>query len=248
MKNLYDILQVSENASDEIIEKAYRTLAKKYHPDLQPDEKKQTAEAMMKTINEAYEILSDPKKKEEYDRQREEIRQAEEDRKNAEMRRKYEQQQKQQYQQQYQQQQQTYYEPREQYVEKQEIHEEPKEDENLAEYMGSMFKQTFSNQKRQKKRIQNAYREGYQDAYANFWRSQGYRVRKPWTWKRVKELLKSIGIFSLVLLAIWIFPPTRNFIIETYESNEMLKGIVDFITGFFKNFFASLWDALFVKD
>jgi len=245
MKNLYDILQVSENASDEIIEKAYRTLAKKYHPDLQPNEKKQTAEAMMKTINEAYEILSNPKKKEEYDRQRAELRQAEEERKNAEMRRQYEQQQRQQ-----QYQRQTYYEPRqqEQYAEKQKLQEEPIEDENLAEYMGSMFKQTLSNQKRQKKRIQNAYREGYQDAYANYWRSHGYRVRKPWTLKRVKELLKSIGIFSLVLLAIWIFPPTRNFLIETYESNEMIKGIIDFIINFFKNFFASLWEAFFAKE
>lgn len=40
MKNLYDILQVSENASSEIIEKAYKTLVKQCHPDLQPAEKK----------------------------------------------------------------------------------------------------------------------------------------------------------------------------------------------------------------
>ena len=78
MKNLYDILQVSENASDEIIEKAYKTLVKKYHPDLQPKEKKQVAEAMMKSLNEAYEILSDPTKREKYDRERAEIRRQQE--------------------------------------------------------------------------------------------------------------------------------------------------------------------------
>ena len=43
-KTLYEILEVSENASSEIIEKAYKVLAKKYHPDLQPPEEKSNAE------------------------------------------------------------------------------------------------------------------------------------------------------------------------------------------------------------
>ena len=50
MKTLYEILEVSENASKEVIEKAYRVLAKKYHPDLQPEEKKQKAEEAIKKI------------------------------------------------------------------------------------------------------------------------------------------------------------------------------------------------------
>ena len=52
-KNYYDILQVNQNASPEIIEKAYKTLAKKYHPDLQPEENKKQAEEILKDINEA---------------------------------------------------------------------------------------------------------------------------------------------------------------------------------------------------
>jgi len=66
-KNYYDILQVNRNASPEIIEKAYKTLAKKYHPDLQTEENKRQAEEILKEINEAYEILSVPEKKEKYD-------------------------------------------------------------------------------------------------------------------------------------------------------------------------------------
>lgn len=66
-KNYYDILQVNRNASPEIIEKAYKTLAKKYHPDLQAEENKKQAEEILKEINEAYEILSVPEKKEKYD-------------------------------------------------------------------------------------------------------------------------------------------------------------------------------------
>lgn len=66
-KNYYDILQINVNASPEIIEKAYKTLAKKYHPDLQPKEKKEDAEQILKEINEAYEILSAPEKRHQYD-------------------------------------------------------------------------------------------------------------------------------------------------------------------------------------
>lgn len=66
-KNYYDILQINKNASPEIIEKAYKTLAKKYHPDLQPEENKKQAEEILKDINEAYEVLSNPISKANYD-------------------------------------------------------------------------------------------------------------------------------------------------------------------------------------
>lgn len=66
-QNYYDILEVSKNASPEIIEKAYKTLVKKYHPDLQQDENKNKYEEKIKKINEAYDILSDPEKRKKYD-------------------------------------------------------------------------------------------------------------------------------------------------------------------------------------
>ena len=64
MKNYYEILEVDKNASEEVIEKAYKTLAKKYHPDLQNNSKCQDK---MRQINEAYEILSNDFKRREYD-------------------------------------------------------------------------------------------------------------------------------------------------------------------------------------
>lgn len=75
MKNYYQILEVDRKASEEIIEKAYRTLAKKYHPDLQNTEMQKEYEEKMKAINEAYEILSNDFKRKQYDEdlQREEI-------------------------------------------------------------------------------------------------------------------------------------------------------------------------------
>lgn len=69
MKNYYEILEVNENASPEVIEKAYRTLVKKYHPDLQNNEKRLEYEKKMKEINEAYSVLSNDYKKTTYDEQ-----------------------------------------------------------------------------------------------------------------------------------------------------------------------------------
>lgn len=64
--NPYKVLSVSNTASKEEIRKAYRALARKYHPDVNPGDK--IAEEKFKEINDAYTILSDEKKKEEYDR------------------------------------------------------------------------------------------------------------------------------------------------------------------------------------
>jgi curved DNA-binding protein len=65
-KDYYAILGVSKNSSEADIKKAFRRLARKYHPDLNPGDKQ--AEAKFKEINEAYEILSDADKRSKYDR------------------------------------------------------------------------------------------------------------------------------------------------------------------------------------
>lgn len=64
-RDYYEILEVGKGASDTDIKKAYRKLAKKYHPDVNQGDS--TAEAKFKEVNEAYEILSDPQKKARYD-------------------------------------------------------------------------------------------------------------------------------------------------------------------------------------
>ena len=63
-KSLYETLEVSESASSDEIKKAYRKLARKYHPDVN---KEKDAEEKFKEINAAYEVLSDPQKKQQYD-------------------------------------------------------------------------------------------------------------------------------------------------------------------------------------
>ena len=64
-KDYYDILGVSKNSPADEIKKAYRKLAIKYHPDKNPDDK--ASEDKFKEAAEAYEVLSNPEKKQRYD-------------------------------------------------------------------------------------------------------------------------------------------------------------------------------------
>ncbi len=64
-RDYYEVLGVDKNADEAAIKKAYRALAKKYHPDMNPNDA--NAEAKFKEASEAYAVLSDPDKKKQYD-------------------------------------------------------------------------------------------------------------------------------------------------------------------------------------
>ncbi len=66
MKNYYEILEINEYASQELIEHSYKVLAKKYHPDLNSNGNIKLAEQKFKEISEAYYVLSDPNLRSQY--------------------------------------------------------------------------------------------------------------------------------------------------------------------------------------
>lgn len=227
MSNLYEILEVSEKASKEVIDKAYHVLVKKYHPDLQQGEEKQKAEEKMKQINEAYEILSNEEKRKEYDNDLESKRQEEkiiEDRRRQEEINRY------------------------RHVQgqdpiKQEIYNE-NSDQNI--YKNEVVNE--NNNYQNAKKIQKEINRAYANAYNNYLRSLGYKVKEPWTFKRFLELLKVLTILAIIVLIIWFFPPTHNMLINLYESNGIIKAIINIIVSIFqgiwngmKNFVISLF-------
>ena len=65
-KDHYQTLGVKKDASQDEVKKAYRKLARKYHPDANPDDS--SAEGRFKAISEAYDVLGDPEKRKAYDR------------------------------------------------------------------------------------------------------------------------------------------------------------------------------------
>ena len=70
MRDYYEILMVHERAIPEVIDRVYRLLARRHHPDIHPPEKRPQAERRMLELNVAYQVLSDPEQRAEYDQQR----------------------------------------------------------------------------------------------------------------------------------------------------------------------------------
>lgn len=226
MSNLYEILEVSEKASKEVIDKAYHVLAKKYHPDLQEGNKKKSAEKKMQQINEAYEIIGNEEKRKAYDEElkfkREEERRIEEQNRIEEIeniRRHLEEN--------------INNQNAQSYVQNQ--NEETLRQEEIKRHR-NIERQEYDNMQK----LQDEMRRTYANAYNDYLRSLGYKIKKPWTFKRVLELLKVIGILIIIIAAIWFFPPTNKLIVKFYEENAIVNTLVDLIVNILK----SIWNAI----
>ena len=112
------------------------------------------------------------------------------------------------------------------------------EDEvNRKEYEKIRKKQEALNKKEMKKAKQE-YKERYQEAYVNELRKRGYNVKYPWTWKRVKKLLLSIIIVTLVLVILWQIPVVRQPFVDLYNENVIVKMLVDIVKSVFNAIFS----------
>lgn len=227
---LYEILEVSENASKEVIEKAYKVLAKKYHPDLQMPENRQMAEQKMKELNDAYDVLSNDEKRKTYDEKLKSQREAE---KNKDVNRQHNmdsgQNVKETYYNNSAYQNRTYNNSEKQNSYNSYHQQEMSQEEQR--YRQMQRKKYEEELRRQQEKMQRNMQEQYENAYYDYLRSLGYRIKERWTWEKTKTLILTILIMIGIIFILWIIPPTHNWILNIYESNKIIKVIVDITLG-----------------
>lgn len=210
MENYYDILEVSPKASKQIIDKAYKTLAKKYHPDANSEDKKEWAEEKFKKINEAYEIISDKEKRAEYDRKIEQ----EKERSLADskdLKDRYE-----------------------------KLYEQNQILKNelatlRANYPNSSYQNSNTSEEKNhsnmqveiNRKVEQSIDKAYHDAYIQRMRDYGYRIYHKKTLKeRAKDLFSIlVALLSVLIIFIilWQIPAVRDYI----ESNKIIKAFID---------------------
>ena len=190
-KNYYEILQIDKNASKEIMDKAYKTLIKKYHPDLQQGVIKEDYEEITKEINEAYEILSNDEKRQEYNKviERNSISQedfeklyTENEQLRQELKKIYS------------------------YINIKNNNSNVNSDEFVNNDINSSYEQKINNA------INDAYEKAYKDAYIQDLKNRGYKIKYK---KTFKDILKDIFTFIITILCIWLFfnlPFVKNYV------------------------------------
>lgn len=207
-KNYYDILQVNRNASPEIIEKAYKTLAKKYHPDLQAEENKKQSEEILKEINAAYETLSDAEKKQAYDAllTQQETQTTNQSNKATDAT--------------------SFSKDELHYKQQQEALRQQKK--QYQEHL--QYKQELAYQQQ----LEQARQKAYHDAYIQDLKNRGYKIRYKKTLKDYITSFVSLIITILILFLLWQIPFIRNIFVNMYLENEIIHTIVDLILNLFR--------------
>lgn len=210
MKSYYEILEVDKNASQEVIEKAYKALAKKYHPDLQQGAKKQEYAEKMKIINQAYDILSDSFKREQYDQKLQNEQEQNQTISREEQERIMQ----------------------ENYALKQQLNKMGNNRNNNQQVdQGSIINMS----RVLEQQIRAAQRQAYHDAYIQDMKSRGYKIRYKHSLKYYLKLIILIAITVFVLFLIYQIPAVKAFFTNLYNENLIFQSIVNI----FKNTFSS---------
>lgn len=220
MINYYEVLEVSEKASKEVIEKAYKALAKKYHPDLNPDNKKE-AELKMKELNEAYEVLIDDDKRANFDSVLAKKREIEKRRE-------------------------AYSKNSSENSNVENNNTSINNDHNVISYSNSyytdqddnFFVNTRNMDNKAKKKLQEKLQERYLEAYDAYLRERGYKLKYRWTFKRVMQVALVIIVSIIVFTILFFIPPIHEFCMDLYENNFVIKFIVDMVIALFNSIFS----------
>jgi len=217
-KNYYDILEVNKNASPEIIKKAYTTLAKKYHPDLQEKEFKKDSEEKLKLINEAYEVLSDEEKRNQYD-----VQLQQDEIKNEKIIDE------------------LLYENMNLKNElnnmKQNINIQSTftpvsntSDKNTSDYESKLKYQQELDYQQQ---VTQARKKAYHDAYIQDLKNKGYRIKYKKTFRDYIKNFIALLLTLFILFLLWQIPFVQRFLISIYNENPIIHTFIDFISKVF---------------
>lgn len=206
--NYYDILEINKNASSEIIEKAYKTLVKKYHPDLQQNNLKNNYEEKIKKINEAYEVLSNPEKKYNYDLNLNKIEISKEEYDNL------------------------YNENTNLKNELNYLKNNYNQIQNNYNHFNN--KQSEIDQNNINQEINNAINKAYYNAYIQNLKNKGYKIKYKKTFKDFLALFLTIIFIIIISFILWKIPFTKNYFINLYNNNPAFKFIIDLFLNFFK--------------
>ena len=217
-KNYYDILEVNKNASPEIIEKAYKTLVKKYHPDLQDNNLKAEYEEKIKLINEAFEVLSDSEKRKNYDLNLKQTEFSVEDynnliNENLKLKNEIN------------------------YLKNNLINYKNNINNNLNNKINENlnYNDINKNNLNNNKNINNNYSENiqqkyddvinkaYYDAYIQDLKNRGYKIKYKKTFKEYLKSLISLFITIIIFLLIFQIPFIKNY----FFNNELIKIIIN---------------------
>ena len=95
---------------------------------------------------------------------------------------------------------------------------------------------------KQRQKMQDNLNKEYQNAYENYLRSLGYKIKHKWTKENTRDLLITIGILIVVFVILWFIPPTHDWLVNFYESNVILKTIVDIVVAIVTGIFRGIWE------
>jgi len=229
-KNYYEILEVDRNASPEVIDKAYKTLAKKYHPDLQDDIHKKEAEETFKIINEAYETLSNPEQRALYDQKLEDTIFSQD--KFDEM---------------YQQNQalKNKLNDLQQHMYNENAYSQNPDNfnnntnydsvQNNAQnsYQNAQAEQQYRRNLEYEQQVNQARQQAYHDAYIQDLKNRGYKIRYKKSFSDYVKSFIALAIVILILFLICQLPFVKNYFVELYNTNSIFRVICNIFINIF---------------
>lgn len=210
MITIYDLLDVSEDASKEEIEKAYRRLVLSYRQDSKFSAEEN--EMLMNKLKMAYDILTNDEKRKKYDSDLAKKR-AENLIKNVSVQKE---------------------EPKEIYTEKTEEYDEELTKEE-QERIKKAAQEEFQRKLKKVQKAEEEYKNAYNEAYNEYMRKNGYNASSS-ILDKLKRILKTIVCVIVLILIIFIvlkLPPVQKALNDLYEGNVVIKTFVDIIKTIF---------------